>query len=468
MGPSLADTATGVNDFRYMKQWGYTNPDNTVPKAGKHPRGEAIQKFMDYETAQAVARANAANLGGRSDWTGEQIQANPWVVQKANDLRRRSNNRLSYEEAFQLANKTYKEYLDKFTLAATHEQLPGAASGHLPGLQAASEATKRAYFNHPASREGIAPGGRDALYASLNLEQAPGVAMQVRPTVPMEGLYKNSQGAWEFNPGEVARPMVSHVNTPEGKKIAPDDRKIVEMVEAFRALMNMQEMGVAHAVFPGSKVKDAQAINIPMGDQQPTIAQLQALHAAGAQRGVGDVASRGTAPGSGLTMTNFDPDTVPTGAALAKALRGTKKVPGLAQDITNITGARPEQVGIDSVAHFWTDEMKQGVGSAAMTDKMLQMFNDTPHIAAMLERSPYVPPMMKAKMERDDQFAVQLGDTVRRDLQNLRRIIAAGGDWINNVIKARAGGKIELPAIVLPMIGLPALVGSGEDQGEGR
>ena len=31
-------------------------------------------------------RANAANLGGRSDWTGEQLQAARWVHQKANAI----------------------------------------------------------------------------------------------------------------------------------------------------------------------------------------------------------------------------------------------------------------------------------------------------------------------------------------------------------------------------------------------
>ena len=72
-----AASATGVNDFRHGQEFGY-------PKASGV--GGAQHSFLDYETARLVDRANTENLGGRNDWTGEQVQAALWVRQKAEDI----------------------------------------------------------------------------------------------------------------------------------------------------------------------------------------------------------------------------------------------------------------------------------------------------------------------------------------------------------------------------------------------
>lgn len=66
--------AYGVNDFRHGENWGFPREEQTSFTPAQH-------KFLDMETALAVDRANKTNLGGRSDWTGEQLQAAPWVRQ---------------------------------------------------------------------------------------------------------------------------------------------------------------------------------------------------------------------------------------------------------------------------------------------------------------------------------------------------------------------------------------------------
>ena len=62
--------ATGVNDFRYANQWGYT-PGEAVERKGDLGLTAPQHTFLDYENALAVDRANKAALGGKTDWTGE-------------------------------------------------------------------------------------------------------------------------------------------------------------------------------------------------------------------------------------------------------------------------------------------------------------------------------------------------------------------------------------------------------------
>jgi hypothetical protein len=107
--------ATGVNDFRQLKLWGYPGRAEGVDPSAKETR----HRVLDYETALTADRANQAQLGGRSDWTGEQIQAVPWVTQKAEDLG------IPFEEAA----KAGPDFYPKHAAAATYEQQPGAGLG---------------------------------------------------------------------------------------------------------------------------------------------------------------------------------------------------------------------------------------------------------------------------------------------------------------------------------------------------
>ena len=92
--------ATGVNDFRWFHELGFTNPDGSAQSAGNHVTGAANHNWGHYETALATDRARGgppgighnggpalAPLHGRTDWTGEQIQALGWVRQKAHRAR---------------------------------------------------------------------------------------------------------------------------------------------------------------------------------------------------------------------------------------------------------------------------------------------------------------------------------------------------------------------------------------------
>ena len=153
--------ATGVNDFRWFHELGFTNPDGSAQSAGNHVTGAANHNWGHYETALATDRARGgppgighnggpalAPLHGRTDWTGEQIQALGWVRQKAQDLQDRGGyvmvdtpqwgpqrmHKMSWEEAMRRANYTPFDHADRQTFNAVHEGISGW-EGHIPGLK---------------------------------------------------------------------------------------------------------------------------------------------------------------------------------------------------------------------------------------------------------------------------------------------------------------------------------------------
>ena len=193
--------ATGVNDFRYAREWGYTEPGG---EAQRNALTAAQHGFMDYETALAIDRANQENLGNISNWTGEKIQAAPWVRQKANDILDQRPNlikkytdkgidpetarTMAYEDAYDIAKNTIADYFPKHTAFATYEAQPGAGTGHLPGSINATQEEKEVFAADPRSTWANAPGARDAIYGGLRLGDT-GVAARVLPTTKMTGMY---------------------------------------------------------------------------------------------------------------------------------------------------------------------------------------------------------------------------------------------------------------------------------------
>ena len=281
-----AASATGVNDFRHGQEFGY-------PKASGVDTAQ--HQFLDHETARLVGRANAENLGGRNDWTGEQVQAALWVRQKAEDILTRDRPNLIRDRiamgmspdeawkdawdkvAFPAANSTLRESFPERTLFATHESRPGVGiPNHMTGAATASPEDLAAFHADPRSTWANAPAapnllqtgelpGRDALYAGLYPEGVEGAGMRVLPSRPMTGLYTPPGGATEMNPGTVARPIVSFNTGDDGEKSLTDaDRAIVTGVESLRAYTDAQNAGAATKMWPVKTLKNSNAYFTPM------------------------------------------------------------------------------------------------------------------------------------------------------------------------------------------------------------
>lgn len=460
--------ATGVNDFRHARNWGYTEA------GGGDQRGaltDAQHRFLDYETALSVDRANKANLDGRSTWTGEQLQAAPWVRQKAFamldqrpaltqkrmaeaqrmvDAGVGSNSGktveqiardLAYEDAFVLANKTIGDFYPKHTAHATHEAMIGPNTGHLPGSVNATEAERLAFSRDPASTWATAPMGRDAIYAGLQHGDT-GISGRVMPTRPTQGIYQPPGGLLETNPGEVAQPLVAFTpgrgavgpvgpQIPRPKTIADADRQMLQSGETLRAYVDAQDAGAAHKTFAG-KPGESNSVLLPL-NRPATKAELLAARDEAAKHGLNDVVDNG----SGILATDF-------GGAPKMDTKGRRAAQeGL---LGAVPGAPSAQgVSVDSVYAPLVDEWKQGVGSGAATRTLLKEMNVTPEARAAFDQNPYLAERALAKVARDDAQVAKWGAT-REDIQNARKIIGDGPGWIGRLEEGLKNGTL-LPAL---------------------
>lgn len=316
--------ATGTNDFRHFRNLGFTEADGSDQVAAGNP---AMHKWADYETALAVDRANNAKLGGRTDWTGEEIQAAAWVTQKGDDLfdQRRTNYiaaaavadptlsgdallAAAKKSAYDEAGKTIGDFFEKHITSATYEAQPYYAAGHLAKSAQADHAARAAFAGDPLSMWDLAPGNRDAIYDAFRhlgrYGGESGLAMRVAPTVDMQGIYMPPGGAaLETNPGKVARPLTGFFNQ-DGKRMPLADRAILNAAEATRGYIDVQGASTWNKAWPGTTAKSH--ISLVAGRPGPAKAvpeaELMEMREYFAERGLPDVIDTGR----GLTITSFD------------------------------------------------------------------------------------------------------------------------------------------------------------------
>ena len=456
--------ATGVNDFRHARNFNYTEAGGDAQRAALTGTQHS---FLDYETALAVDRAKKANLAGRSDWTGEQLQAAPWVRQKALDILEQrpaiferhlaeqlalakatglegdaamasatsQAKKLAYEEAFQDANSTIADFYDKHTAFATHEAQPGSVTQHLPGSVNASQEQRNAFAADPRSSWAFAPGGRDAIYSGLGIPDT-GVYMRVRPTKPMQGMYETPAGVLETNPGEVARPLVAF-NSGKAKSVPEADRALLNAGEATRAYIDAQNAGAWHKPWAGGADSLSTSYFLPM-NRPATVEELTKLRGSLAPHGLGDVLDTG----QGITATSF----YPGAPELSRKTRAeVERAIELARP-EGSTGAQRVKIepGVDTGYLSYEKEFANR-GSGDATRELLKNVNQTPEIRAAFNRNADIPKKALANLERDEAWTQHWGVT-SEDIQRSRRIIGEGPGWVDRLEQALKDGVI-LPAI---------------------
>ena len=455
------DTATGVNDFRHLANLGYTETDGS---SQRNAVGAAGHRFADYETALAVDRANKAGLDGRSNWTGEQLQAAPWVRQKALALLDRGRSgyssdaalilkaqgraatgpeldAMAYELAFKDANKTIADFFPKHTAFATHEAQPYRFGGHLPGAADASAADKAAFAADPRSDWRL-PDGRDALYAGMRHRDT-GYAMRVQPSTEMQGVYPvPGTDIVETNPGSVARPLVAF-DAGKVKSLPAADRGLLDAVEATRGYLDYQGATPWHKPWVGGQPGQSNSLLLTRPSQQAsTPEEMMWLKALGEQHGLPDVIDNG----QGFTMTNFG----------GEGLLSNKSFKAVSEAADQRGGfAPPQRAKVDSGYPGYEGTWEQGYGSGAATDQFLGYLSNAPQGAIdALDANPYLAQKSLDRLDRDAEWASKFGAT-RQDVQNARQIVGSGPGWVQRLKDARASGVI-LPALAGAIL-LPAL-----------
>ena len=387
--------------------------------------------FLDYETALAVKRANEKGLGGRTDWTGEALQAAPWVRQKAQALMSR-NPRLSYEDAFARANTTIADAFPKHTFYGTYEAQPGRDIGHLQGSVSAPEEERIAYAADPRSTWKDPMTGRDLLYSGLRLGDT-GVAARVLPSLEMKGMYQPPSGPLETNPGEAARPLVGLRAMGRGEKeIEPASRQMVDLGEATRAYIDAQLGGAGHIPIMGGPAGKSRSFFIPK-EGSASKQELLDLKDLGAKYGLNDVVDTG----QGITMTSFYPE---------PRLLKPKEKKQLVSDIGALGHTSVNQAKIDSIYQNYSDAFQNEPGSGKGTQQLLDLFNSaTPEARAAFNNNPHIPEMALQRLSRDEDWAKKWGVTGKH-FQNARKIIGQGKGWIDRLEEGLKNGTI-LPAV---------------------
>jgi hypothetical protein len=455
INPNLSKrTAVGTNDFRHARNFGYTDPQGN-PVTNAH--GEGQHTFMDYETALAVGRANKNKLGGRSDWDGEKLQAAPWVVQKGDDIHGRRPN-LSREQAFLEANKTIADSYPQFEAYATHEQVPGRFTGHLPGAVKSSSVDRTDFSMDPRSSWDMAPGGRDGIYAGLEIEGT-GVAGRVRPSREMQGMFTPEGGETEFNPGRVARPLVGF-EAGDVKGIDAASREMLMGGEMTRAFTDVQAGGAAHKTYYGGKRGMSNSLGaIAKGQRTPE--QMRRMAEAGKKYGLPDVSDTG----EGFTVTRFYPEPDKISNKQFKALDAELKQ--INPDMEDARPARVDGVYADMAPDFLRSRYALGEGFAARngaaTDKLITQLTQNPTMQKTFDNNPYPAQKALANLLRDPEYIKTMGYT-REDIQNVRRIMAGNGDprgWLTRLIDARKRG------VIAPGLAGALLSGAAMEEGLG-
>lgn len=452
--------STGVNDFRYGRTWEYTEPSGEPLKGALQ---QSQHKFIDYETTLMVDAANRHNLGGRSNWTGEQLQAAPWVRQKAEDFMSRRPS-LTYEQAIDEATKTIADFAGKHTLSATHEARPGRGLGYLPELDKATDAEIENFSLDPRRSWAKAPGGRDAIYAGTGIPNIGGASptgrtgfnMRVRPTIENQGMFTPEGMPTEFNRGEVARPMVGIQTTGGKKEIEAGSKALVVAAERLRALVDVQHASAAHMPFVGGKVKDSGAWQIPM-DRKLTQNEIGDLQVVARRYGFDDVVDRG----EGVTITSFQH--APSGPP---ALTGKRMKDFIAEVKQILPGRNPARAYTDGVYETMTDEFLAGNGAAS------QKFLDslvTPEIREAFDHNPELAQVMLNKVSADGELMQARGmghnyaGSFEQKVETMRNIVGSGPGWVARLEDAVKKGVV--PSVLAGALFASMLAGpQGRDQ----
>mgnify|MGYP003647317343 CR=1 FL=1 len=400
--PEMANTP--VHDIWQGRAFGYKTAKGKPWDAGFSPQQHS---FMDDQMKVVQQQLNSQKAGGFNNWDPLNTQASAWTGAKI-----RAGDLLPEEAAMHYGN-----FSPKYQAMATHEQAPGAGTGHLENLLSAPFEERLAYQNFAPW---VDSRGRDKLYGAGGL--------LTEPSTTMVGAYTpKGTGLLEINPGEVARPLVQQA----GGKVLPGNAQMLDMVESSRAYVDAQNAGAWHKIIPDSQSKpgDRNSLHIPM-ESSPSPKQMKKLATLAEQNGMFAVDT-----GKGVNLIN-DPYSKIGAKRTGKQFQQDVRT-DFGQQVTSITGqpGRPVKIetGYQDYESAWKD-----VGSGKATKQFLESLKQNEHFANNIE--PALQEKALANFQRDAKIAKSSGGKVREDIQRARKILATKG--IVGLTAALASGVV--------------------------
>ena len=422
LDPTQPQATTGTNDIWHARQFGYTNKDGgTFSRA----LSEQEHRFLDYETMLAVDRANAKNLGGRSDWTGAEIQAAPWVAGKGRGEAKKRN--LTVDEGIAEASKTYPDYGPKYTAYSTSEQVPGRSTGLLGDMIDAPYATKEKFTNAAPWGDDI---GRDPIYSDMG--------MYVRKSDEGPGFYINSKGVAESNPVTVGKPMISLITDPKTKivDVAKTDQAALSAGEAVRGLLDVQEGAAWNKVITtATKGADRSSLDINIG-RMATRGELESINKIAEKHGYGMANTE-----NGVALLDFGGRSF---SDVGKLLKGD-----LGKEISKVLPEAQIKRGrlasdyIDQAENLAKGKAGQGLATKHMVSHLNNLKKEAPGFYNKLLDSEGVSAKARANLDRLIKFG---GQGQRTDYEELLKII--GKDKLRGLMdRIKKSGYRGLPAV---------------------
>lgn len=407
---------TGTNDIWHARAFGFKANDGTqfdrALSATEH-------RWLDYETILAVDRANARNMGGRSDWTAHEIQAAPWVAGKAQGLLDKRPNLGTLENATAQATKGYPDAADKYTAYGTYEQVPGNSTGFLPEVMDYTLEGKR-IFGDQASWNDVL--GRDRIYDDMNFN--------VRPTVEGTGVYRNAAGGVEYNPSYVARPMVP---LKDGL-VSPRDQTALTAGEAARGYVDLQEGSPWNKVSGQALGSRSASFNIDLG-RPATPQEIAALDTLGKKYN--------------LDVGNTDRGVAFLNSAKLTTREGTKLLKAIEAEIDTLFPGATVNRGVsnsgyvDQSANLALANAGQGQATMELISRLEKLKNEAPGMYEKLLSGSGVSDKARMNLQRLYDYD---GRGQRPDYEEALRVISESGlqGLLDRVLKYGPAG---LPAV---------------------
>lgn len=385
----------GVNDMHEAELMGY--PSGKVGGATQHD-------FMDEVRARAIARANATQLGGFSDWNTGNAQAAAWT---GNKIRRGD---LSAGDAA----KSYADYFPLHEANATYEAVSSPVTGHLQGLLDAPFAERLKFTQDPRGSWNTSAAGRDIGYTEAGM--LPG------ETVETVGRFKDSA-----NPAMVARPIVGTETSATGARVmTPGSQKSMTAVEAARAYFDAQEAGAWHKLMPAKDANAYTGSSIKF-DRAFTQSDMEKIAPLFEQKGY----YLASAPNGITVMAN---DATKTGKDFANEIKSIIKNNKNEFSNANATFGTIESNYIDYGGAY------RGGIPGSVTKEMLKYLDTAPKTASMLENSQAYKNTVLARNARDAEAAKAGYGVSRTDIERARKIFSEQG-W-EGLRRAAAAGTV--------------------------
>jgi hypothetical protein len=335
VNPFAKQPVTGTNDIWQARAMGYTNPGGKTFERGL---SETEHAFMDAEGLLAAQRANDIGLGGRTNWTPEEIQAAVWVRINGESIAAKGRGK-TLQDGIKIANETYGDLISrtarhggKHTASVPQEVVTGGATNIL-GPLAKGTRHQRHIAQRPrrpgdASPADLVPEtrtdvdwdklsqhpdasminpetGQDVIHETLGMYQAKGS--------PGVGYYKGTTGD-QGNLNWASHPQVALEPTPysgAGRTVADFDKEKMTSAEIMRGIVNGQEASTWNKVmpegYPGVKAGGLNSLTIDVPGQGALRRdQIGGLNAIAEREGFEYPTGFWAQDGNRATMVNFD------------------------------------------------------------------------------------------------------------------------------------------------------------------